>query len=69
MQNHLADKRQAILILRLTLDGHGYFMYGEVVELEGRLIGRFTEWPKLSHLVRTWIANQGKQDALPSNTS
>ena len=69
MQNHLADKRQATLILRLTLDGRGRFMHGEVVDFEGKVIGRFTEWHKLPHLVQTWLANQGEQDALPSNTS
>ena len=58
MQNHLADKRQAILILRLSLDGRGHFMHGEVVELEGKLIGRFAQWPQLLQVVGTWAASQ-----------
>ena len=52
MQNTLANKRQVILILRLTLDANGQLVHGEVVELEGKLIGRFIEWHKLPEIVR-----------------
>ena len=64
MQNHLADKRQATLILRLTLDGRGHFMYGEIVDLDGKRIGRFIEWPDLTGLVRVWVVGQEEDHGL-----
>jgi hypothetical protein len=64
MQNHLADKRQATLILRLTLDGRGHFMHGEVVDLDGVRIGRFIEWLDLTGLVRVWLTGQDTDDGL-----
>ena len=62
MKNHLADKRQVVLILRLTIDGRGHFMHGEVVDLDGKPIGRYVEWPKLTDLVRVWLARQEEDD-------
>ena len=66
MQNHLADKRQATLILRLTLDGRGHFMHGEIVDLDGERIGRFIEWHKLTGLVRIWLISQEADDSVNS---
>ena len=62
MQNHLADKRQATLILRLTLDGRGHFVHGEVVDLDGKPIGRFRKWPVLTECVQVWLAGQQEDD-------
>jgi hypothetical protein len=47
MHDHLADKRQIILILRLTIDVLGQLLYGEIVDVEGTVIGRFAEWQRL----------------------
>lgn len=58
MQNGLANRRQVALIVRLTLDGQGQFINGEVVSLEGIRIGRFIEWPKMMDLVQVWLADQ-----------
>lgn len=64
MDNHLADKRHIILILRLAIDEDEQLMYGEIVELGGTIIGRFMEWPKLPEVLQTWLTNQ---DNDPSN--
>jgi hypothetical protein len=57
MHDHLADKQQIILIARLTIDVQGQLLHGEIVDLEGTVIGRFTNWTKLNHFVQTWLAN------------
>jgi len=55
VKNDLADKYQVALILRLTLDGQRVLMHGEVVDLEGRLIGRFADWENLMRVMRSWL--------------
>ena len=66
MQNNLADKRQVILILRLTLDANGQLVHGEVAELAGMPIGRFVEWPKLPPIVRAWVISEDEDGPLNS---
>jgi hypothetical protein len=68
MQDKLADKRQVIVILRLTLDGHGHFMHGEAVDLAGQRIGGFVDWQNMAHIIQAWLATQEDDDtfnALP----
>ena len=64
MKNQLADKRQVTLILRLTLDEHGQFMHGEVVDLDGNQIGRFNKWRKLLSVLQIWVADQEEENTL-----
>jgi hypothetical protein len=64
MHNHLADKRQVALVLRLTIDGQGQLVHGEVVALAGEAIGRFATWPTLLHVLQTWLANHQENDRL-----
>ncbi|MCL4266850.1 MAG: hypothetical protein KJ069_26960 [Anaerolineae bacterium] len=63
MHNHLADKRQITLILRLAIDADDRLIYGEIVDLEGVIIGRFIEWAKLTDVIQTCITNQNKDNA------
>ena len=67
MHNHLADKRQVALVLRLTVDGRGQLVHGEVVGLRGEVLGRFATWPILIRTLRTWLDNQQEDGQL--NTS
>ncbi len=62
MQNHLADKHQVALVLRLTVDGQGQLVHGEVVALAGEVIGRFATWPTLIHALQTWLTNHQEAD-------
>lgn len=62
MQHSLADKHQVSLILRLTLDGDGSFVHGELVDLQGKRIGRFIDWQELTRMLRVWIISHGKVD-------
>ena len=59
MHNHLADKRQITLVLRLTVDGRGQLVHGEVVGLRGEVLGRFATWARLLVVLQTWLTNQG----------
>lgn len=66
MHDRLADKRQVILILRLTLNEQGQLLHGEVTELEGRVIGRFVDWSQFVQLMPTFLtglSNQGSAGA------
>ena len=62
MQNRLADKRQVILILRLTIDERGQLRQGEVVKLEGEVLGHFLDWSQFTQLIQTWVITQAKED-------
>jgi hypothetical protein len=57
MHDHLADKRQIILIVRLTVDRQGQLLYGEIIDTEGTVIGRFAEWQRLWATIRTWVVS------------
>jgi hypothetical protein len=65
MHNHLADKRQIILILRLTIDVLGQLLYGETVDVEGTVIGRFAEWQRLWTTIRAWLAGRQTEGTGP----
>jgi hypothetical protein len=60
MHERLADKRQVILILRLTLDERGQLAHGEVAKLEGEVIGRFSDWSQFAQSVPEWLGKQPK---------
>ena len=51
----LADRRPLTLILRLLFDAQGTLVYGEVVDIEGEICGRFIEWPDLTTVVRRFV--------------
>jgi hypothetical protein len=65
MHNHLADKRQIILILRLTTNKRGQLLYGETVDVEGTVIGRFAEWQRLWTTIRAWLAGRQTEGTGP----
>jgi hypothetical protein len=67
VQNNLTDRRQVAVVLRLTLDEDGQFVYGEVVDLGGRRIGRFVDWLELRTLVQGWVTTREKSG--PMNSS
>lgn len=52
------ENRQVILILRLVLDSRGRLEYGEAVDSEARLQGRFRGWRGLTRTLRAWLARQ-----------
>jgi hypothetical protein len=58
MHNHLADKSQLALVLRLTVDRQGQLAHGEVVGLGGEVIDHFTTWPQLADVLQSWIASR-----------
>jgi hypothetical protein len=58
MYDHLADKRQIILIVRVTINKQGQLLHGEIVDIEGTVIGRFAEWQRLWATILTWVASQ-----------
>lgn len=62
MQFLLADKRLKLLVLRLTLDGSGSLVHGEVIEPDGTRIGLFHEWRALPQLLATWAERQAEED-------
>jgi hypothetical protein len=65
MHDHLADKRQIILIIRLTTDVQGQLLYGEIVDLEGTVIGRFAELQRLWAIIGTWLASRQTEGTGP----
>jgi hypothetical protein len=60
MHDRLADKRQVILILRLTLDERGQLVHGEVARLEGEVLGRFVDWSQFAQLIPEWLSKHPK---------
>ena len=52
----IAGKRYVSLILRLLLDERGGLVYGEVVDLQARMRGRFAAWRHLARTVRAALA-------------
>jgi hypothetical protein len=66
VRNNLADTRQVAVVLRLTLDENEQFTYGELVDLEGRRIGRFVDWLELKTLVQAWITALAKSGPMDS---
>ena len=51
MTDSLTSNRQLTLLLRLLLDEHGALVYGEVLYLSGRSLGRFRAWEELDRLI------------------
>lgn len=51
MNNALGEKCQVTVILRLTFDEQETLLYGEVVALKGKVIGRFTDWIQLPQII------------------
>jgi hypothetical protein len=58
----LDDRRQLIVILRLVVDRWGLLSHGEVVDLDGTSLGRFTDWRKVTPIVRTWVQSRRADD-------
>ncbi len=48
----LADSRYVTLVLRLLIDRQGRLVHGEIVDVDGRTRGRFSEWRDLLKSVR-----------------
>ena len=56
--NELSAKRNIIVILRLVVDAHGRLESGEVVDVQGQLVGRFVGWSGLTQSVRELLAQE-----------
>jgi len=48
----LADFRNVTLLLRLVTDPDGNLAHGELVDVDGRSLGRFLSWDRLIELLR-----------------
>ncbi len=57
-RNKLADTRNVVVILRLVLSRRGRITHGEVVDMDGQAIGRFTGWVGMTRALRAWLKGQ-----------
>ena len=53
----LANRRYALVILRLLLDEDCQLVQGEVVDEAGQVQGRFRDWNSMAAAVRRWFAD------------
>ncbi len=60
--NHLSDKHQVTVVIRLVLDRHGKLMHGELVDVKTKSQGRFANWTGLVRTLREWLASQSLSD-------
>jgi hypothetical protein len=52
----MLDKHhQVVVVLRLVVDRTGRLSHGEVVDSEGASVGRFSDWRRISPIVRAWV--------------
>jgi hypothetical protein len=54
--DHLGEKRHVTVILRLVLDRQGALQVGELCDLEGTVLGRFSAWGDLTRTLARWLA-------------
>lgn len=45
--DRLADAQQVTVILRLVLDGGGYLLHGEMINLQNNIRSQFKDWAEL----------------------
>jgi hypothetical protein len=51
----LDERRDLAVIVRMVVDERSQLVHGELVDLEGKSHGRFTEWDDLIRLMRSWL--------------
>jgi hypothetical protein len=51
----LAHRRPVVVILRLVLDRSWELSHGEIVDVSGRLHGRFADWDGLVQALDAWL--------------
>lgn len=55
----LARRRHQVAVLRLVVSRGGVLSHGEVVDVSGRVCGRFGDWESLVPILRNWLENEG----------
>ncbi len=58
----LGDTHNVTVILRLVLNQHGNLKYGEIMDAEGTLHGRFVEWLAMTCEIRDWLNGQAPDE-------
>jgi hypothetical protein len=53
---YLGEKRHVTVILRLVLDHRGTLQVGELSDLDGAVLGRFSAWGDLTRTLARWLA-------------
>ncbi len=56
--NQLSDKLPVTLVLRMVLDAQGRLEHGELVNVSGKMEGRFNNRDSLLHALDAWLARQ-----------
>lgn len=51
----LSSRRQVVCVLRLVVNDGGGLSHGEVVDVAGRVHGRFGDWDALVQIIRNWL--------------
>jgi hypothetical protein len=54
----LEKQHQLVVVLRLVVDSGGRLSYGEAVGVDGSSMGRFSDWRRISPIVRAWVQRQ-----------
>jgi hypothetical protein len=52
------QSHQVVVVLRLVVDNLGRLSHGEVVDPAGASVGRFSDWRRISPIVRAWVQRQ-----------
>jgi hypothetical protein len=56
----LAQWHHRVVVLRLV-SRDGVLSHGEVVDVSGRVQGRFGDWTGLMPILRNWLENEGTE--------
>jgi hypothetical protein len=56
----LAERHHRVVVLRLV-SRDGVLSHGEVVDVSGRVCGRFCDWEALVPILRNWLENEGTE--------
>lgn len=56
----LAQRHHRVVVLRLV-SRDGVLSHGEVVDVSGKVRGRFGNWAALAPILRNWLANEGTE--------
>jgi hypothetical protein len=56
----LGQRHHRVVVLRMV-SRDGVLSHGEVVDVSGRVRGRFGDWGGLVPILRTWLENEGAE--------
>lgn len=56
--DHLLDKSHLTVVLRLVVGKRGKIDYGELVDTNGVLLGRFNGWGGMNGVLREWVETE-----------